>query len=218
MSDLSLRNVSYKGTIYHRGRPLLSEEIERFDGEFQFGKSYLLNAPVGKGAWLLSWMIAGEFQPKQSEIELNRQPFSSEARKSEAWLVRFSEIKQFGFLEQSVKAQIRHGLKNFKNPYLKSEREIIDRFKLSSERYDRPLRQLSSEGWRASCAIGLANGRHIFCFPHIEYLRPKLIEEYRYLWFEEMLNLLKSAGALVILPTAFTDEIAGLCDEVVTLN
>jgi hypothetical protein len=101
---------------------------------------------------------------------------------------------------------------------LRSHQEIIEKFGLTPARYSRKLSQLSNEGWSASCAIGFANGREIFCFPHLDYIGTTLIRDYRYLWFEDLINLLKSTGALVILPAELSEAANGLCDEVLYLK
>lgn len=114
-----------------------------------------------------------------------------------------------------MSSQIRHGLRTCHNQYLQSEAEIIERFKLTSERYHRPMRQLSHEAWRASCAIGLAQGKKIFCFPYMDH---KMIDEYHDLWLKEMIDLLRDSGALVLIPSVATQSSKKLCDEIISVR
>ena len=62
MAEISVSNLSFQGEIQNKGKRIVSEKIMSFSGNFQFGKSYLLNAPIGEGAWALSWIIGGELQ------------------------------------------------------------------------------------------------------------------------------------------------------------
>ncbi|MDD4414256.1 MAG: hypothetical protein PHR14_06880 [Oscillospiraceae bacterium] len=43
--------------------------------------------------------------------------------------------------------------------------EIKDMFGLTEERFDRPLNMTGNEIWRITAAIGLAQGKKIFCYP-----------------------------------------------------
>ena len=213
MDLLTVRNANYQGSIL--GNSQTYEVLKNFSYEFHFGKAYLLNAMIGEGAWALSWIIGGAIQQTEGTIEKNGEPYTIKDRKENSWLVHTSEVKRFGIFTQSVQKQIRHGLRTKRGHYLLSENDYFNRFNLSIERYNRPLRQFSNEGWRASCAVGMANAKSIFCFPHIE---PKFITEHRHLWFDELLDLLKSSGALVLCPTPCIDELDDLCDEVVDIQ
>ncbi len=175
----------------------------------------MLSAPIDLDAEAASMLIGGAFNQQSGTIERNGKPYDIEDRKRDSWLVRRSEIKRFGFITQSLKAQIRYGFRTVQNQYLRSEDEIIRHFKLTPERYTRLMRQFSNEGWRASCAVGLANGRRVFCFPYIE--SGFIFDAHAYL-FDETINLLKSSGALVLLPIDLTNKLKDLCDEVVNIN
>jgi hypothetical protein len=186
-----------------------------FSYEFSFGRSYLLDCAEAGGGWALSWIIGGLLEPTRGTIYRNQFIFSSQERRRTTWCVRHSEIKRFGlFRNWSVRSQIRYGLRTNPNPFLKTEAAIMQAFKLTLGRYGRPLRQFSHEGWRASCAIGLANGRSIFCFPYLDYLIP----EYFDLWLKDMVDLLRDSGALVLIPAQRTAISERLCDEVVQLE
>lgn len=170
---------------------------------------------MGGGGWALSWIIAGMVKPETGTILLDDIKRSARDLRREIWCVRRSEIKKFGlFGNQQVSAQIRHGLKTVQEQYLPSEDEIIQRFRLTKERYNRSHRALSSEGWSASCAIGLANGKKIFCFPHME---ERFVNEYYDLWLKEMVELLTDAGSLVLFPSKATDNSKSLCDLIITV-
>jgi hypothetical protein len=185
---------------------------------FAFGKSYLLDGWPWHGGHTLSWIIGGAFNEFKGKLLKNNLPYTIKERKKDAWRIRNSSIprRHFFFREPTVQAQILYGLKTAIEPYFKTEKEFIERFHLSIERYQRPLRTFSGEGWRASAAIGLAIGRKIFCYP---YVRPDITNMYSPL-FKETFEVLTDSGALVLFPTTavglFHPE--GLCDEIVPVK
>jgi hypothetical protein len=211
---LTLKNVSCRGLI---PRWLIRSVLVDFSYEFKFGRSYLLDSPVARGAWALSWIIAGLLNEDSGIIEKDGEPFDLKARRQISWVVREDEIKRFGRFHMTIKSQVQHGFSRHQTVLGKSHENVIKQFFLSPSRYIRPMRQLSNEGWSASCAIGFVNSKSIFCFPHMDYARRGFINEYRELWFEDHLNFLKSTGALILLPAHLTPESEGLCDEVISL-
>lgn len=226
MRTLSVSKVNYNGYIGKQPIESVRDRLTWFTYDFNFGKSYLLHGELWDGGWALSQMIAGLLEPDtvivQSEygqILLDGVQYPTAQRKKDVWVVPRSEIKRFGlFQNMTVQEQIHHGLKNNPHPYLKSENEYIERFGLTPERYTRPFTMLSHERWRANCAVGLANGKKIFCFPYIEYVRPEFIEEYYDLWFKDIVDVLRDSGALVLIPARAEGAAAKLCDEIVPMR
>ncbi len=213
MDKLSVRNVHYDGLVNRD----VTETLARFSYDFTFGKSYLLDAELGHGAWALCWMIGGAIMREAGEIKRDQHSYSQKERLNAAWFVRFSEFKGVRASHRTVQAHVRQGLKVANNPYLRSEQEIIAHFNLAPERYNRAIRSQSSEGWRASCAIGMAYGKQIFCFPYLEYLRPGFVDEYHALWLKNMFDLLRDSGALVLIPARAVHLARTLCDEIVRI-
>jgi len=226
MRNLSVNKVNYHGFIGEGPRERILDRLTWFTYEFNFGKSYLLDGELWDGGWSLTWIIAGLLKPDtiivKSEIGrilLDGIEYPPEMRKKDVWVVPRTQIKRFGlFQNMSVQEQIQYGLQNTDSPYLDSETEIIERFYLTPERYKRLFRQLSHERWRASCAVGLANGKKIFCFPYINYVRPGFIEEYYELWFKEIVDLLRDSGALILIPARAEGIAKRLCDEIVPMR
>lgn len=217
MDTLTVKNISFRGVVVPKALELTVETLPDFSHDFSFGKSYLLAGKRGQGGWALSWIIGGLLEPDSGEILRNNMPYDLKDRRKDVWCVRYSEIKRFGiFRNMSLKAQIQHGLRNGRSQYLKSEQEIIDSFELSEGRYNRRLRQFSYEGWRASCAAGLANGKQIFCFPYI-HNDTRFYEESYASHLKETVALLKTSGALVLVPADLIEYTQTLCDEIVNM-
>jgi hypothetical protein len=203
-----------------RGYRQLPEHLHWFTGEFTFGKSYLLNAEIGKGAWALCWLIGGLLKPdlEAAQILLDGQPYPEKARQRDSWFIRQSEYQGFRASHRTLKSVIQQGLKTHPGPNVPTEAQLIEQFRLTPGRYARKLRQFSHEGWSASGAISMALGRKIICFPYLEFVRPWLIEEYYELWLKAMIDALRDSGALVLVPGLAVGRAQTLCDEIVTLK
>jgi hypothetical protein len=186
---------------------------------FEFGKSYLLDGWPWHGGDTLSWLIGGRIDHFTGKLSKNTLPYTIEERRKEAWCVGWSRAmkRKFPFRDPTIQEQIGFGLTASSNPYFKTEAEIIDRFKLTIERYNRPQRQLSKEGWRASCAVGLVNSRRVFCFP---YMLPDIVNLNAETYLFETLRILTEAGALVLLPTTAIGIVhpEKLVDEIVPVK
>lgn len=216
MKTISLTNIHYNGSLGSYSTDKTPIKLSGMSCELEFGKSYLLD---GMGSWALSWIIAGALSPASGDIYLDGERIGQPDLRKVSWLVRYDEIKRFGLFPQSVRSQIRAGIRNRTHAsVLPDEHETIGRFYLTSERYNRPLSQLSHEAWRASCAIGLANGKKIICWPDLDYLRPGLIDEYRSLWLEDILGYLKSCNAVIVISAKTTPGADGLFDKVIEIK
>jgi hypothetical protein len=206
---INLHEVDYS-TKPRRFRYFDLHGLIRFSHEFTFGKSYLLHSKPYRGAEALSWIISGIVKPIGGQILLNGKGYPVEQRRQDSWCIRYDEIKKWGWLRQSVQAQLSFALKHNPTPKL-TEQEIIRQFWLSPALLPRYSTQYSHEGWRASCALGFALGKKIFCFPYVDYLS-RMFKDF---WLKDMLDFLTAHGALVLFPGFYDWETVGLCDEVV---
>jgi hypothetical protein len=210
MDTIYLQNVGYKGNV---AKEELNIDIKSFTYKFEFGSSYLLDTTSSRAGWALSWLIGGALVPQSGNIYLNDKLVSRNELRGISWLIRFDHIKRMGFITQSIRRQIRSGIEKPRYTHQLNEENIIKYFKLTQETYNRPITQLGSEAWRASCAIGFANGKRIFCFPDMGIFRPSLIKEYRTLWFEDVIKFLKSSGSLILYPAPLSKDIEGVFDH-----
>jgi hypothetical protein len=220
VEKISVNDLGYRGFVKTRTIGTVREILDHFTHEFAFGKSYLLDAQVGYGAWALSWIIGGMINQIDGEVTKNGNPYTQKERAHESWLFHESEIRRFGlFRNQSVRFQIRHGLKQNRNHKSLSEKEVMERFRLTPARYDRALWQLSEESLNASCAIGFVNGKKVFCFPHMSYTcLDNFFDEGYHARLKRQIDLLKNSGALVLVPALGAPVAIDLCDEIVPIG
>ena len=82
-------------------------------------------------------------------------------------------------------------------------------FCISSERINRNIYFVSGERWKASAAIGYANGKKVFCYPwmnskDIEHLKEQL---------SHTVKVLLDADCIVIMPTTKEENIKKITDN-----
>lgn len=215
---LILEDVKFKGTILNQ---VIEPEVNltHLSYEFEFGKVYHIASERQWDGWAFNLLIAGAIVEQAGIIKLNDTIVSPYQRGKMSWRVHRDEIMRFGLFIQSVKNQIRAGIKKG-NRYPLSEQDYIQNFKLTPQRYDRYLRQQSSEGWRSSCAIGLAHDKQIFCFPPFEHGRKNVVstsfvEDHGERWFFDMLKFMKSLNCLILLPLPIDMDTSEFCDGVI---
>lgn len=219
MDVLSVVDLCFNGDrLYQTGRTRVKiASLTGFSYSFIFGKSFLLDSGAFGWGETLNWVISGQAIEDSGKVHRNGLYFRERERKKDVWFVRGSSIKPgwIVFREPTIQEQVRYGLRTCKNQICTSEQEVMDVFRLTPIRYQRPIRTLSAEAWRASCAIGFVNGRRIFCFPHMDESAVLL---YYDLWLKDMIGFLKNSGSLVLIPTAVNDVTRNLCDDIVAFE
>jgi len=210
---IKISNLGFSGNIKLKSGVLIYETLIHVSHTFHYGSSVLINGDLGKGGWALSWILGGALKQQQGIITDNKDNFSLEDRRLQSWLVRDDISKTGLFRADTVKNQIRYGLIRYKSPF--SEEEIIRTFYLTPERYNRPLHQLGNEAWRASLAIGIANGRKVFCFP---FLETKLIEVVFTGMFEQIARTLKNMNCLIVIPCKSSTPVNKICDDILLIG
>ena len=101
----------------------------------------------------------------------------------------------------TIEEQIQDGIKNHYIQY--DYHTIREMFKVSKERVKRNIEFVSGERWRASVAIGFAQGKDIFCYP---WMNTRDIERCE----EEMFSTIRSLidhNKIIIVPTTKEENI-----------
>ena len=107
----------------------------------------------------------------------------------------------------SIKEQIEYGVRFRRQD--SDYASIKELFEVSSERINRNIEFVGGERWKASAAIGYANGRNIFCYP---WMNTKDIENIR----EQLTKTIKclvDEGCIVIFPTTKEENIKKIYSE-----
>lgn len=191
----------------------MRDAVKEFYSTYRGGTIYGLIGECGSGGWGISSLLCGKTHPDGSRVLINNIEFFSEELKKCGWYVGEGfERKGRVFGKHSVKSQIRQGLKITKKC---TEKELIKRFGLSDRQLVSSISNLGKERWITSLAIGYAYDYRIFCFP---WLNSRVIRDMvtnRKL--KQYLDILKSEGAIVIIPTEKEDFLRMITDEIVVI-
>jgi len=219
---LTLHNVSYQGELLIRDKPRPYVHFNQLNHELTFGKVYHIACERDWDALGYNRLISGIITPQTGEISIDGVVCNPKKLRRISWHLRYEEIRRWGIFRQNIKNQIRQNKKKG-NRYPLSENDYIRHFLLTPSRYLRYITQVSSEAWRASCAIGMANDRQIFCFPAVEHWRRMsgvssgFIQDYGELWLFDMLALMKPFNCLILLPLPPDTESSHFCDEIIMI-
>lgn len=215
MKILNLKNVSFYEQVEFPIIGKIYDIVDNFSTEFIFGKVYCINGNLSDGGWGLSWVIAGNNDEEKGTIKIDNKVYNQQQRVEIACSVGLGIKKEKSFSRDTIRGQIREGLKNNRSAHFKDDNELIELLHLSPERLDRGIESLSNERWRASIAIGLANGKKIYCFP---WMKTYFIENFIDSWLFIINDIFKRYNCLVIIPTPYNKKIKKLFDEVVNLK
>lgn len=174
------------------------------------GRIYGLISEYGQGCMYLSWLLGGKAATDELLISLNDQKMSRRDLQKISWNLEPSR-------ERYRNAVVIKAIQNaiWKNGLSDSFSDIQNRFFLSSPRQDRKLLHLSGERWRASAALGFAEGKKIFYAPY------KTSGFYYAMCQSGLLKALKelaASGGLVLLPCGSDSFLKHIVDECVYLD
>lgn len=185
----------------------IRDYCKSFNYTFEGGKAYGIIGEIGEGGWALSYILAGRCKPLEGKIEIN--DIASDQKilqKYSCYVGEGISINKYKFLfkRATVRDLLHQGIRQRKCPNDCID-DIVNLFGLSKERLNRTIENYSGERWRASLAVGYANGRQIYCFPWLNsnWLNKYIIGMRE---FASILALLKETGAIIIIPT-MTDEL-----------
>ena len=146
---------------------------------YSFGPgAYALIGQIDDGGWAFSYSLSpinkkdvcinrlassGENDTNISKFFINDKEVSLTCLQSISCLLGCYNKNRFAACNKSARKQLTKAIKNGTSKY--SLNELQQLFGLSEERMDRPLYKTSREAWRITAAIGLAEGKKIFCLP-----------------------------------------------------
>ena len=206
--------VGGKCNLFHHG--VVQDFLENKCFEFHSGNLYGLIAEFGNGGAAFSCGLTGNTNFYEGKVYIDDKEKSINDLKKESWYIGddLYEYKSKGLFgckpilkKKTIKEQIEHGIsnKNREMDFYTIQRE----FDISNERINRNIEFVSGERWKASAAIGFANGKQIFCYPwmnskDVEHLEEQLTKTIKYLIDSE---------CIVIIPTTKEENIKKICKE-----
>lgn len=178
--------------------------------QFESGKIYGLVGEYEQGCMYLSYLLGGKVDFGDLKIFCNEVEICRSDLEMNSWNLEPSKEYYKNFI---VKKSIEKAQK--RNCSEEGFSSIANKFLLTSPRFDRKLIQLSGERWRASAALGYAEGKKIFYAPY------KPSKFYYHMCQSGLLKALRELtnnGAIVLLPVGSDEFIKHIVDECIYIN
>ena len=193
--------------LFHRGK--VCDYLRRSSFEFHIGNLYGIIGEFGCGGASLSCGMTGNIDYDEGKVYIDDQESPLEHVIENSWYVGMDldNRKRFIKKRQTVRQQIEYGVHNTEQGG--DAKRIQDIFRISEERIDRNIKYVSGERWKASAAIGYANGRRIFCYPWMNSRDVELLKEQ----LSYVVDYLIHSDCIVIFPTTKEDNIKKICSE-----
>ena len=216
LEKIEIKNISVGGdcNLFHHG--IVVDYLEKKSFVFKSGGLYGIIGEFGCGGAALSCGISGDANFYEGEVNVDEKESTIDYLISNSWYVgndlyKYDSKGLFGrkpkIKKNTIKEQIEYGVHNGKQSL--DFHTIQSIFDLSEERVNRNIEFVSGERWKASAAIGFANGRKIFCYP---WMNSKDIDHIK----EQMSKTVKcltDSGCIVILPTTSEENMRKIGKE-----
>lgn len=175
------------------------------------GNSYGIISDFGYGGWGLVTCIGGRgSESYKGEIYLNDESIMPRDLSQYSCFIPeniFPAINSEDNLMTPL-ACIEKALFVSGEPYTVSE--IKDIFKLTDNRFRRPLEHVSGEIWQISAAVNFALGKEIFCYP---WLNEYDIFRYQVACEVGIIDYLKKRGKIILISSSQGRVLRKLCDH-----
>lgn len=191
----------------------VKEKLNSFSYTFYQGKTYAVVSDAGAGGGALAYLLAGKTTKYKGSIILNDRLIDGGLLNKIGWYVGEGLKGRERFLRKTIELTIREQLQNSQTRLFSSD-QLIDLLQLSESRLDRDINHISNERWNASTAIGLANGKHIFCFPWLDDKVKQLVSAR----LETCSSVLKQQNCILIIPVQSSSIVEDFADEIIYIS
>lgn len=205
---MKLQLIDFRGSAACRYRLYSCKDaFPMFSAELRTGAVYNFISDFACGSWAAVSCIAGRGKTDSfSRAKID----DADASQKDLYFLSgaIAEIpkKHRIFKEKSAKELIAEALKKSGNNPQNSN-EIREIFKISDNRFSRPLSQCSGEIFPISMALQYAAGKKIIFFPWISEFEMNRIEGCR-----EQISHLKRNDTMVLIPSSKNDFLSSFCD------
>lgn len=166
----------------------------------------LLVGEIDSGAWAADYVLSMH-QYRTKDIVFTEQPalFINDETAALEEIFKYScymdKLYPLFSSRKTVKRIITDSCKHKEN--LKRAEEIIDMFKLSDNRLDRPIKETGNEAFQAMAAIGYSCGKQVYCFPWMSRDR----YNYYRMRLQSVIDTLKELNMIVIMPIGLSNDL-----------
>lgn len=171
-----------------------------FDATYTFSCGInQLNGEIDSGIWGTSYLLSMyQYRPKdfviweKPEVTVNKTVLTLE--KLSKYTCYMDQLYPLFSSQASVRHLVKRGIKRHQLSY--TSEEIRDLFHMDAERFERPIKAVGHEMFRAMAAIGYVHGKQVFCFP---WLSQRIFQAYHG-HMTDLLDILDRLDKIVILP------------------
>ena len=195
--------ISNDGYIHCKSNFYSSQDILN-NTSFHFGVGInKLTGEIDSGIWAISYLLSMYKQRpedfilfEQPKVTVNSQEISlNEFSKFSCYMDKLDPLFSSN---HSVKKLIMQGLDHSKLNF--SYDDIKNLFCIDSERFERPLKGVGNEIFKAMAAIGFSYKKEIFCFPWLSNRRFESYHEN----LTTLLQILEKLEKIVIIPVGIS--------------
>ena len=216
LEKITLKGISFGGrcNLFHYG--IVQDCLQKNDFEFLRGNLYGIIGEFGEGGAALSCGMTGNTNFYEGRIYFDGMEKTIKDLVDISWYIG-NDLYQYKkkvlfdsktkINKKTIKEQIEYGVRCKRIDADVSS--IQKEFCISPERIERNISFVSGERWKASAAIGYANGKKVFCYP---WMNSKDIEHLKE-QFSHTVNILLDAGCIVIIPTTKEENVKKLSSK-----
>lgn len=185
------------------------DSLKHFSFTFTSSHVYAIVSESGSGGWALSYLLSGKSKAYTGKIFKDGNLIRYHWLQENGWYVG-EGLPQKRILrpwkELTICQQLESGVTS-----AFSVSELMEAFELTPDRMDREMKYSSNERWNASCAIGIAHGKLIFCFPWLEDSVKNIIR----MRLRHCSEILKQNNCIVIIPVESDSIVKDFVDEII---
>ena len=189
---------------------------DEFNYDFTPGV-YALTGQFDDGGWAFAYALTNECAKKQlidqeAEFYIRGQRTTLQELSKHVQNLGFSHPKKWSdrMYRNTVHERIEKGIK--KTGLSWTAEEVRQMFRIDPERFERNIRFVGFEAQKCNAAIGLVNGKKIFCFPY-------LTESGILISFvQNICEVLREQGCIVLMPVYDTSYVEGLYDYEINIR
>lgn len=198
-------SITNDGYIHCKSNFYSSQDIlDNANFNFRVGTNKLIGE-IDSGIWAISYLLSMyKHRPKdfvlfeQPNVAVNDQLISlNELSKFVCYMDKLDPLFSSN---HSVKKLVMQGLKYSELSY--SYDDIKNLFGIDSGRFERPLKGIGNEIFKAMAAIGFSYKKEIFCFPWLSNRRFESYHEH----LTVLLQILEKLEKIVIIPVGNTGD------------
>ena len=197
--------IQNEGYVYCRSGFYTAFDVPSKNNKYEFVRG--INKLIGEidsGNWAISYLLSMyTHKPEDFTLFEEVKVFVNDEIMSVDKLAEYScyidETYPLFSTDFSIRELVKDGIEKNKLNY--SPDDIKDLFCIDSQRFERPVKCVGNERFRAMSAIGFCNNKEIYCFPWLSHHRYEAFHRN----LSGLMEILESLNKIVIVPIGKKD-------------